>query len=561
MSSIGPAYSSSNCKDYTLRPRLAWWWFALCALLVVEVLVFSVRFDTGTLVHASSIWSDLLSRSSFLVNIGVSAIVALLVFGGNRIGPLLCDLAEHQNAEPIRWRALVAHLIAVLAFYSISQVLFREIQGASPSWVVFVGWISIGSVALALWMAAAAPITLWATIAHSIAKALAICVCLALVAFLVGRLANDFWRPLAQWTFSIVQTVLDPFYANVVADPARLVIGTEEFAVRIEPSCSGYEGVGLVAVFLGAYLWWFRARLRFPQSLVLLPLGIVLIWFLNAVRIAALIAVGNSVSVNVAAGGFHSQAGWLMFNAVTVGLIAIAANSRFFSRTAAEDRTASGTRAEFPAAPFLVPFLVLIATAMITSAVSAAGVDRFYGVRVLTTFAALAYFASVYRRLGLLSFSWSWSAVAIGAVVFVIWMALEPFAPLEHADRVAQTSALGGMSTFTAAMWILLRLIGSVLIVPVAEELAFRGFLIRRLIAEDFTRVPMGSFTWISFVVSSVVFGLLHGRWLAGSLAGLLFALALYQRGRLSDAVLAHVTANGLVTGYVLASQDWATWS
>ena len=57
----------------------------------------------------------------------------------------------------------------------------------------------------------------------------------------------------------------------------------------------------------------------------------------------------------------------------------------------------------------------------------------------------------------------------------------------------------------------------------IAEELAFRGFLLRRLVAEDFEAVPSGRFTWPALLLSSVAFGALHGsRWIAGTLAGLL---------------------------------------
>jgi membrane protease YdiL (CAAX protease family) len=54
---------------------------------------------------------------------------------------------------------------------------------------------------------------------------------------------------------------------------------------------------------------------------------------------------------------------------------------------------------------------------------------------------------------------------------------------------------------------------------------------------------------------------LLHGRWLAGTVAGLLFAAALYRRGRLMDAVVAHATANALITAYVLTTGQWSIWS
>lgn len=97
--------------------------------------------------------------------------------------------------------------------------------------------------------------------------------------------------------------------------------------------------------------------------------------------------------------------------------------------------------------------------------------------------------------------------------------------------------------------------------VPLAEELAFRGFLTRRLIAADFQSVAPGRFTWFSCLASSVLFGAVHGRWLAGTLAGLAFARALYRRGELTDAVVAHATTNALLAAYVLITGAWSLWA
>ena len=96
---------------------------------------------------------------------------------------------------------------------------------------------------------------------------------------------------------------------------------------------------------------------------------------------------------------------------------------------------------------------------------------------------------------------------------------------------------------------------------PLAEELAFRGYLTRRLIAAEFRDVPPGQFGWSSLLVSSVLFGTLHGRWVAGTLAGLLYALALYRRRELSDAVLAHATTNALIAADVLLAGAWSLWA
>jgi CAAX prenyl protease-like protein len=71
-----------------------------------------------------------------------------------------------------------------------------------------------------------------------------------------------------------------------------------------------------------------------------------------------------------------------------------------------------------------------------------------------------------------------------------------------------------------------------------------------------------GWFSWLSFAITSVLFGLMHGQaWLPGTLAGMAFALALRRRGQLLDAVVAHATANGLLAAYVLLTGNWAMWS
>ena len=88
--------------------------------------------------------------------------------------------------------------------------------------------------------------------------------------------------------------------------------------------------------------------------------------------------------------------------------------------------------------------------------------------------------------------------------------------------------------------------------VPIAEELTFRGYLLRRLLSANFDDLSTLRFTGLSCVVSSVLFGALHGRWLAGTVAGLCPAWALYRRGRVDDAILAHAITNALITADVL---------
>jgi CAAX prenyl protease-like protein len=175
--------------------------------------------------------------------------------------------------------------------------------------------------------------------------------------------------------------------------------------------------------------------------------------------------------------------------------------------------------------------------------------------RVVLAGAALWYFRMPWMTL---RWGWSWTAVGLGVAVFGLWLALEPAPPPDAG--AAFTEALTGAGPWAATGWLIFRVLGTVVTVPLAEELAFRGFATRRLIAADFEAVPPGRFTWLSFLVSSVLFGLLHGRWLAGTLAGMAYALAMYRRGRLSDAVLAHALTNALLAAYVLATGSWWLW-
>jgi CAAX prenyl protease-like protein len=64
-----------------------------------------------------------------------------------------------------------------------------------------------------------------------------------------------------------------------------------------------------------------------------------------------------------------------------------------------------------------------------------------------------------------------------------------------------------------------------------------------------------------SLTIPVVLFGMLHRQWVAGTLAGMMFAVTFCRRGILSNAVVAHTTSNGLLSAYVLATGRWSLWS
>jgi exosortase E/protease (VPEID-CTERM system) len=235
--------------------------------------------------------------------------------------------------------------------------------------------------------------------------------------------------------------------------------------MQIAPECSGYEGVGLMLAFVGGYLILFRRGLCFPQALLLLPLGAALIWLANAGRIVGLILIGSWWSPEVAAGGFHSQAGWLTFNAIALGLIVLAHQARFFAAAPARAPAPPAAASTHAASAYVIPLLTLVAVSMATAAVST-DFDWLYPVHPLAVAAVLWYY-----RHSLPKFRWSWTAVGIGAAVFGLWLALVPVGPTDRPPAELSSWPAG-----LAAAWVVFRILGASVTVPLAEELAFRGY-------------------------------------------------------------------------------------
>ena len=466
----------------------------------------------------------------------------------------LQQISVQLKGSPIAWGLLASHLLAMAVFAGLSSVLFgSQILGLKADSVA-VFWLLAGTVAIVLAAFAFVPPRRWLQLVRTTSRAWAYALSAVVLVYPAGRLGWTLWKPATALTFDFVQVLLHPFIPHLIADRATSRIGSESFSVIIAPQCSGLEGAGLMLVFGVVFLWIFRHESRFPQALLLLPAGVGILWVLNAVRIAVLILIGDAGAESVAAGGFHSQAGWIAFNVVAVAFC-VAARRVPWMTTTPPERLTRVVPAENPVAPYLVPFLVILAAGMISRAVSGS-FEWLYPLRFFAAAAALWFFRHRYAKL---DWRFGWFAVLVGCGVFVLWLAL---------DRISGTHADSGIAAGLASWpgwariaWLIFRTLAAVVTVPIAEELAFRGFLLRRLISSDFEAVGWRSWTYFSLLGSSVAFGLMHGnRWLAGTVAGVLYAWTLLRRGRIGDAVAAHATSNALLAGWVLFRGAWYLW-
>jgi len=168
----------------------------------------------------------------------------------------------------------------------------------------------------------------------------------------------------------------------------------------------------------------------------------------------------------------------------------------------------------------------------------------------------LWHFRAQYRNL---NFRFSWRAPLTGLAIFLIWIASALWAG--HASSSTMGASVAALSPAARIAWIVFRVAAAVLTVPLAEELAFRGYIARRLITRDFDELPFRSLTFLPMAISSVAFGLMHGHnWIVGIVAGLAFAAVLRSKGRFGDAFAAHATANLLLAVWVLSRGDWTQW-
>jgi len=212
------------------------------------------------------------------------------------------------------------------------------------------------------------------------------------------------------------------------------------------------------------------------------------------------------------------------------------------------------------------PFLVFV---VLTALQPYAGATGSYWIYLLkTVFVGVMLF----QARGLISeMRWavSWEAIAIGIAVFAVWVKLEDAwrsvgLPGSIAWKITgprwNPIESFGEGSGLAFLFLLVRCVGSVLVVPPMEEVFFRSLAYRYLIRPDFQSVPLGQFAWMPFLVTSLLFGFEHREWAAGILCGLAYQGLVCWKKRLGDAITAHAITNALLAWWVIGRGHWQFW-
>ena len=519
----------------------------LIALFVAELVVLALAYQFLATIDcmatdAESVCRGL--RSLVARALAVFAVGAMLFWARPGLAARFSRMARRHPA-PGQWTALhfggVALLLVPL-FLAGRDDMAPMFATLAPFWIAGALAAAVGGV---IWLA---PLPVW----H---KAVGADLPIALGALAGALVLPDIadlvlplwwhWPQLTAMTFHAVAGLLTTIGAPVYEDAAGYILGVGDFYVHIAHQCSGVEGLALVTGFTVLYAALFRDQIRVPHYwLVVLPLGLVLSWSLNVLRIAVLIVIGDLVSPELAVNGFHSYAGWLFFTLLALGLMWFVHSMPWLHRAPESRPVAPPLRQDWDAARIL-PFVAF----MIVSTMAAAFYfhpELGYPLKAVAMAGVLAWFWPALRDR-----DWRASAPALlaGLAVGVFWVIA---APEDSTDAFVLSQLLTGLGEGALIIWILCRLVGTIALVPLIEELFFRGYVLVRL--------DRGGMGWrlVALGVSSALFGLMHGRWWDAALAGLVFGLLALWRGRLADAVWAHVMANAVVALVALMRGDWA---
>ncbi len=111
------------------------------------------------------------------------------------------------------------------------------------------------------------------------------------------------------------------------------------------------------------------------------------------------------------------------------------------------------------------------------------------------------------------------------------------------------------------------RIAGSTLLVPMLEEVFYRSFLYRYILAPNWMFTAHSSFAVKPFLITSIVFGFTHQHWLAGIACGMIYQLLVIRTNRIGDAITAHAVTNLLLGVWVITQglgyadkSQWHFW-
>lgn len=158
-------------------------------------------------------------------------------------------------------------------------------------------------------------------------------------------------------------------------------------------------------------------------------------------------------------------------------------------------------------------------------------------------------------------------SIVVGLLVFVVWVGPD-FLIANYREHWLFRNPVTGAPASTLPddlkiypLFLIVRSLGSFVLVPIIEELFWRAWLMRWIIDNNFERVPMGTYRAASFWLVAVLFAAEHGPyWEVGLLAGIIYNWWMIKTKSVGDCILAHAVTNAVLAAYVIWLGQWQYW-
>ena len=217
-----------------------------------------------------------------------------------------------------------------------------------------------------------------------------------------------------------------------------------------------------------------------------------------------------------------------------------------------------------PVAPYVVPFATFMLLLALGSSVPL-GLRTWSAIRVIIICLVLWIFSR-----GVIAWSApNWlKSVLLGVAIFLLWIAPDVLFPAWRGHWLFTNGLTGKVEGPLPRegqhdpLVLMLRTMRAVILVPIVEELFWRGWLPRWLDnMHDFRKVPLGTYTRFAFWATAILFAVEHGpMWDVGLAAGVLYNWWMKKTRSLGDLILAHAVTNACLSAYVMIGGKWQYW-
>src|SRR5215471_12946829 len=213
-------------------------------------------------------------------------------------------------------------------------------------------------------------------------------------------------------------------------------------------------------------------------------------------------------------------------------------------------------------AAFVLPFLLFVGMMALEKTLGLPAA-YFYPIRFAVVLVAICTISRPYLSFRPTS---PLASIAVGILVFLIWVAPDHLFGYRHHWLFENSMTGSAVSSLPGDLkgnvaFLVLRCVSSFALIPVLEELFWRGWLMRWIIDHEFLNVPLGTYRAISFWAVAALFASEHGPyWEVGLAAGAIYNWWLVRTRSLGDCILAHGVTNALLCAWILATGQWHYW-